>query len=89
MNTKDYVTSLTTSLFSSLSLTATVELGLLNLPLLTLPSDTLTLLGQTIRGVTQRIDKILYTLLAALGVSLGEAEVRVHGGTCGRPVLVQ
>lgn len=89
VNTKDYVTSLTTSLFSSLSLTANVELGLLNLPLLTLPSNTLALLGQAIKGVAQPIDNLLYTLLSALGVSLGEAEIKVHGATCGRAVLVQ
>lgn len=83
------MTSLTTSLFSSLSLTANVELGLLNLPLLTLPSNTLALLGQAIKGVAQPIDNLLYTLLSALGVSLGEAEIKVHGATCGRAVLVQ
>jgi len=35
------------------------------------------------------IDSLLNDLLAALGIALGEADIRIHGATCGRPVLVQ
>ena len=39
--------------------------------------------------VTEPVDTLLYNVLAALGVSIGEAEVRVTGATCGRAALVQ
>ena len=36
-----------------------------------------------------RLDEFLDALLAILGVSIGEADIRVLGASCGRPVLVQ
>lgn len=40
-------------------------------------------------AVTPALDKLLYNLLGMLGVSLGQADVRVTGATCGRALLVQ
>jgi uncharacterized membrane protein len=43
----------------------------------------------SLAAVTPALDKLLYNLLSLLGVSLGQADVRVTGATCGRSVLVQ
>jgi uncharacterized membrane protein len=40
-------------------------------------------------AVTPVLDKLLYNLLGMLGISLGQADVRVTGATCGRALLVQ
>ena len=82
-------TSLVRSLLSSLQLDIKVELGLLGLPLITLPSNVKTLLGQTIGAVTPDLDLVLNAVLKTLGLSLGQADIRVHGVVCGRAVLVQ
>jgi uncharacterized membrane protein len=42
-----------------------------------------------LNGVTAPVDALVYNVLAALGVRVGEADVRVVGATCGRSVLVQ
>ena len=42
-----------------------------------------------LNSVTAPVDTLLYNVLAALGVSVGQADVRVTGATCGRSVLVQ
>ncbi|TIX95545.1 MAG: hypothetical protein E5V22_35030, partial [Mesorhizobium sp.] len=42
-----------------------------------------------LNGVTAPVDELVYNVLAALGVHVGEADVRVMGATCGRSVLVQ
>ena len=89
VSTDTIVTSLTASLFSSLSLQVKVELGLLGIPLLSLPSNVVGLLGQTVGAAAPAIDLLLGELLKLLGLSLGQADVRVHGATCGRAVLVQ
>lgn len=90
VSTGDFVASLTQSLFSSLSLSVNVKLGgLLNLPLLTLPPDTTAVLGRTIGAAAPALDGVLGALLGTLGLSLGQADLRVHGATCGRAVLVQ
>lgn len=83
------VTALAQSLFSSLSLDISIGLGALNLPLVTLPSNTTALLGNVIRGVAPDVDRLLNELLALLGLSIGQADIRVNGATCGRAVLVQ
>ena len=41
------------------------------------------LVSNTLGGVTQPLDAILSSLLKALGVHIGEADVRVHGALCG------
>ncbi|MBI1622039.1 pilus assembly protein TadG-related protein [Aquamicrobium zhengzhouense] len=89
VNTRDYLSSLTGSLFSSLSLSARLELGLLGIPLLTLPPNTLGKLTGAIQNVATPIDDLLYRLLSVLGVSLGEAEIKVYDANCGRAFLVQ
>lgn len=47
------------------------------------------LLGQTVGKASPALDGVLNELLKMLGLSLGQAEIRVHGATCGRAVLVQ
>ncbi|MBZ9965057.1 TadG family pilus assembly protein [Mesorhizobium sp. BR1-1-2] len=85
--TQNFTQSLTTSLVSDLSLTAN---------LLGLPLNLNSLLGfvkppvvALLNGVAAPVDSLLTNLLGALGVRLGEADVRVTGATCGRAVLVQ
>ena len=89
VSTRDFVASLTKSLFSSLSLDVKVELGLLGIPLVGLPNNVTGLLGQTIGAAAPALDGVLDSLLSTLGLALGQADVRVHGATCGRAVLVQ
>ena len=87
MSTQNLTQSLTTSLVSNLSLTANV---------LGLPINLSALLGTVkpavvalLNSVTAPVDTLVYNVLAALGVSVGQADVRVTGATCGRSVLVQ
>ena len=89
VSTDTIVTSLTQSLFSSLQLDVKLELGLLGIPLLSLPSNATALLGQTIGAAAPALDLVLGELLKTLGLSLGQADIRVHGAVCGRAVLVQ
>jgi uncharacterized membrane protein len=39
--------------------------------------------------VAPTVDQLLYTVLSTVGVHIGEADIRIHGATCGRSVLVQ
>ncbi len=85
--TSDYTESLTSSLIDDLSLSVE-PLGL--------PININSLLGVvkppvklSLGAVTPALDKLLHNLLSLLGVSLGQADVRVTGATCGRSVLVQ
>ncbi len=87
VSTRNITQSLTSSLLTSLQLT----INLLGLPL-----DLTALLNivtppvvALLNGVTAPVDNLLYNLLSALGVSVGSADVRVTGATCGRAVLVQ
>ena len=89
VSTETVVTSLTRSLFSSLSLDINVGLGILNIPLVTLPPNTKALLGSTIGAAAPAVDELLKELLKLLGLSIGQADIRVHGATCGSAVLVQ
>ncbi|MBX3529238.1 MAG: hypothetical protein KF849_01440 [Rhizobiaceae bacterium] len=84
VSTTSITGSLTSSLLSNLSLNVDIAgLGI------GLPS----VLGGTVSGLlsaaTPAVDGLLVTVLSTLGVTLGEADVRVHGATCGRSVLVQ
>lgn len=73
---------LTESLFKSLKLTAPI-LGLgLNLSGLT------QLLGSILSPLAPTLDQVLNQVLEAAGLSLGEADVVVHGVRCGTPALV-
>lgn len=82
--TDDFTQSLLASLLGDLELHVDVAGIGLGLP---------ALLGQTVaaslQAATPAIDDLLSSLLSTLGVSLGEADIRVHGASCGRAVLVQ
>ena len=87
VSTRNLTQSLTTSLVNNLSLTVSA---------LGLGIDVTALLGTVkpavvtaLNGVTAPVDSLLYNVLGALGVRIGEADVRVTGATCGRSVLVQ
>jgi uncharacterized membrane protein len=43
----------------------------------------------TLNAVAEPVDTLLNSVLGLLGVSLGQADVRVTGANCGRSVLVQ
>ena len=79
--------SLTTSLVNNLSLSVkALGLGLdITAVLGTVKPAVVTVLN----GVTAPVDDLVYNTLAALGVHVGEADIRVTGATCGRSVLVQ
>lgn len=90
VSTQAITRSLAQSLFNGLQLNVDISVGgILNLPLVSLPPGTLALLGTTIGTVAPEIDKLLARLLSTLGLALGQADVRVYGGSCGRAVLVQ
>ncbi|MEI9411192.1 hypothetical protein [Mesorhizobium salmacidum] len=87
VSTRNITQSLTTSLVNNLSLSVN---------LLGLGIDVTTLLGTVkpavvalLNTVTAPVDDLLYNVLSALGVGVGQADVRVTGATCGRAVLVQ
>ncbi|MBZ9885508.1 pilus assembly protein TadG-related protein [Mesorhizobium sp. CA10] len=87
VSTKNLTQSLTTSLINNLSLSANaLGLGLDVTALLGTVKPAVTTL---LNGVTAPVDDLLYNVLGALGVHVGEADVRVTGATCGRSVLVQ
>jgi len=87
VSTRNISQSLTTSLVNNLSLSVN---------LLGLGIDVTALLGTVkpavvtlLNSVTAPVDDLLYNVLSALGVGVGQADVRVTGATCGRSVLVQ
>ncbi|MET0168862.1 MAG: hypothetical protein ABW191_00540, partial [Aliihoeflea sp.] len=61
----------------------------LGIPLLSIPSGSLTPVQALLTPLAPVLDQILNTVLAVAGISLGEADVRVHKVDCGRPALVQ
>ncbi|RWE72134.1 MAG: hypothetical protein EOS42_24270 [Mesorhizobium sp.] len=87
VSTKNLTQSLTTSLVNNLSLSVNaLGLGLDVTALLGAVKPAVTTL---LNGVTAPVDSLVYNVLGALGVHVGEADVRVTGATCGRSVLVQ
>ncbi|AZO25076.1 hypothetical protein EJ070_33460 [Mesorhizobium sp. M1E.F.Ca.ET.045.02.1.1] len=87
VSTKNLTQSLTTSLVNNLSLTVNaLGLGIDVTALLGTVKPAVTTL---LNGVTAPVDNLVYNVLAALGVHVGEADVRVTGAVCGRSVLVQ
>jgi uncharacterized membrane protein len=78
----------TGSLFGSLlgDLHLDIQLAGLGLSLPGALNDTLT---NVLGAASPAIDTLLDNVLATLGVKLGEADLRVTGGICGRSVLVQ
>lgn len=87
VSTKNLTQSLTTSLVNNLSLSVNaLGLGIDVTSLLGTVKPAVTTL---LNGVTAPLDDLVYNVLGALGVRVGEADVRVTGATCGRSVLVQ
>ncbi|ESY71522.1 hypothetical protein NKJ90_07980 [Mesorhizobium sp. M0051] len=87
VSTRNITQSLTTSLVSNLSLSVNA-LGL-GIDLTALTGAVKPAVVTALNGVTAPVDDLLYNVLSALGVGVGEADVRVTGATCGRSVLVQ
>ncbi|MER8692863.1 hypothetical protein NKI77_10445 [Mesorhizobium opportunistum] len=87
VSTRNISQSLTTSLVNNLSLSVNaLGLGIdLTALLGTVKPAVVTLLNT----VTAPVDDLLYNVLSALGVGVGQADVRVTGAICGRAVLVQ
>lgn len=81
--------SLTASLIKNLTLDANISLLGIGIGIL-LPSEAAvkTAVANLLSGVTAPVDNLVFSLLTLLGVKVGEADVRVHGVSCGRSVLV-
>lgn len=84
VRTRNTLQTLSGSLLSNLRL----EVKPLGLGL-GIPSGLTGTLGGLVGKTLGAVDPVLDSLLAALGISLGEADIRVHHVDCGRPVLVQ
>ncbi|PZV38905.1 TadG family pilus assembly protein [Mesorhizobium kowhaii] len=87
VSTRNISQSLTTSLVNNLSLSVNA-LGL-GIDLTALLGTVKPAVVAVLNGVTAPVDDLLYNVLSALGVGVGQADVRVTGATCGRAVLVQ
>ncbi|MCZ8543127.1 TadG family pilus assembly protein [Mesorhizobium qingshengii] len=87
VSTRNISQSLTTSLVNNLSLSVNA-LGL-GIDLTALLGAVKPAVVAVLNGVTAPVDDLLYNVLSALGVGVGQADVRVTGATCGRSVLVQ
>ncbi|MGN6584483.1 MAG: TadG family pilus assembly protein [Rhizobiaceae bacterium] len=84
VSTRDFTSSLFGSLLGNLQLNVNVVgLGL------GVPPGLTTALNSTLQAIAPTVDGLLYNLLGALGVKLGQADVQVTGAVCGRAVLVQ
>jgi uncharacterized membrane protein len=82
VGTSDFVETVVTSLLRNLSLDVQVSgIGL------GLPATVSQLVAGTLSSVAAPLDGVLYSLLSALGVHVGEADLRVHGIRCGNAVL--
>jgi uncharacterized membrane protein len=84
VSTTQIAGSLTRSLLEDIRIEAEVAgLGLVS------PQSLGRLVADLLGTATPAIDTLLTNLLATLGISVGEADVRVHSATCGSAVLVQ
>ncbi|WP_367714967.1 pilus assembly protein TadG-related protein [Nitratireductor sp. GISD-1A_MAKvit] len=89
VSTRQLLGSTTSSLISNLDLDVKVQGGgllggtLLNNALVKSTVKT------ALAGLSRPIDELLYNVLVLAGVKIGEADVRVTGINCERPVLVQ
>jgi len=83
VNTTSYTSSLVSQLLSSLSLN--VSVGGLGLGL---PSVLTQTVGNIISAQTAPLDQVLSSILATVGVSVGQATVWVTGVRCDGAVLV-
>jgi uncharacterized membrane protein len=84
VSTKDILTWTTQTLLNNLDVDIQVLFLTLGSPKLVQAA-----LAQTLGAVTPAIDTLLYNVLLAVGVRVGEADVRVTGVNCLQPVLVQ
>jgi uncharacterized membrane protein len=84
VSTKDILTSATQTLLNNLDVDIQVLFLTLGSPKLVQAA-----LAQTLGAVTPAVDTLVYNLLLAVGVRVGEADVRVTGVNCLQPVLVQ
>ncbi|MHC2244087.1 hypothetical protein [Bradyrhizobium elkanii] len=82
VTTTNFLSSLTGSLLGDLSLT--INLGPLGLPIPGLGALVMSILN----GVTSSVDQVLASLLATLGIGLGQVDVWVLGIRCDGAVLV-
>jgi uncharacterized membrane protein len=87
VSTRDAAKSLTTSLVSNLSLS--VNAAGISLDVTSLLGTVKPAVVKTLSGVAEPVDTLLNSVLGLLGVSLGQADVRMTGASCGRSVLVQ
>lgn len=84
VSTDNIASSLTGSLLSNAQITPKVAgLGL------GVPPALMSALGSTLSGAAAPLDRVLMDVLGTLGLSIGEADVRVHAARCARSVLVQ
>jgi uncharacterized membrane protein len=63
-----------------------LDVQIAGLPLIS-PQVVTALVANILAQAARPLDQVLYTVLTALGVHLGEADVRVHGIRCGASVL--
>lgn len=84
VSTQDTITTLFNSLLGNLEL----QVELLNIPL-GVPKLITAALQATLPLVTAPLDTLLTNTLLALGIRIGEADVRLGGTVCRNPVLVQ
>lgn len=81
-------TQTTASLLSSLLGNVALEINVIGLGI-GLPSNITGLLRPLLVAAATPLDRVLSETLALLGITIGEADVRVHAAECGRAVLVQ
>ena len=84
VSTRDTLTSATKTLIENLD----ADISILFLTLGT-PKAVTAALAATLGAVTPQLDALIYNLLLVAGVRIGEADIRVTGVRCDRPVLVQ
>ena len=84
VSTRDTLTSLTNTLLGNLD----VDIKILMVTIGS-PKAVQKALADTLSTATVPLDTVLYNTLLTLGIRIGEADVRVTGVSCQRPVLVQ
>jgi uncharacterized membrane protein len=84
VSTSNLVETAVSSLLDDLDLQVNVAGISLGLPALVKGA-----VASTLAPVAAPLDAVVYNLLLALGIKIGEADVRVHGVSCQRAVLVQ
>lgn len=84
VSTRDFTGSLINSLLGDLKL----EIKAAGLGLTT-PAVVQSALVSALRPINRSLDDTIYSLLAALGIKVGQADIRVHAVKCGGAVLVQ